>query len=203
MIKVTAAAAALVCLAQAVPAMAASISYEETSSGTQSFGATTVYSSLPVTDTFSRTFGPSTGFLSGDGAGSTFYDDYVFTVQSATADAITVTLNSGATFDIKSLQERIYSADGNPTLPVLGTPAGMSTAWSAPTGGGSLSSQLPTTMLNPGTYVLEVRGNVDGTAGGSYAGVINLQPVPLPAALPLMLSGLGLLGGLTRKSARG
>ena len=47
-------------------------------------------------------------------------------------------------------------------------------------------------MLASGTYVLEVRGDVTGTGGGSYAGLIDLQPVPLPAALPLILSGLGL-----------
>jgi PEP-CTERM motif len=56
-----------------------------------------------------------------------------------------------------------------------------------------------TTVLNPttlaaGTYVLEIRGDVTGSSGGTYSGELNLNPVPLPAALPLLLSGLGLLG---------
>jgi len=44
--------------------------------------------------------------------------------------------------------------------------------------------------LNSGTYVLQVRGNVLGSMGGGYSGSINLAPVALPAALPLLLSGL-------------
>ncbi len=66
-----------------------------------------------------------------------------------------------------------------------------------------MQTVLSPTTLSAGTYVLEVRGNVTGTAGGGYSGVIDLQPVPVPAALPLMLSGLGLLGGLLRKRAAG
>jgi hypothetical protein len=60
------------------------------------------------------------------------------------------------------------------------------------------------TVLNPttlaaGTYVLEIRGDVTGSDGGTYSGSLNLNPVPLPAALPLLLSGFGLLGGTLRK----
>ena len=54
------------------------------------------------------------------------------------------------------------------------------------------------TMLNAGSYVLEVRGNVTGSAGGSYSGSLNLVPTPVPAALPLLLSGLGIFGGAVR-----
>jgi hypothetical protein len=60
------------------------------------------------------------------------------------------------------------------------------------------------TTLAAWTYVLEVRGNVTGTSGGSYSGTLNVAPVPLPAALPLLFSGLGLLGGgLARRRASG
>jgi hypothetical protein len=94
---------------------------------------------------------------------------------------------------------RLYSTTGN-TLPVLGnSPAGLEANWSNPISTDGSQSNLATTMLTAGTYVLEVRGDVTGQAGGSYAGLIDLQPVPLPAALPLLLSGLGLLGGLARQ----
>jgi hypothetical protein len=52
--------------------------------------------------------------------------------------------------------------------------------------------------LTAGTYDLQVRGTTD-TLGGSFSGVLNTAPVPLPAALPLLLSGFGLLGGMLRR----
>jgi hypothetical protein len=58
---------------------------------------------------------------------------------------------------------------------------------------------LQPTTLAAGTYVLEVRGSLlagDGVPGssGSYSGVLNLTPVPLPAGLPLLLSGVSMFG---------
>jgi hypothetical protein len=49
--------------------------------------------------------------------------------------------------------------------------------------------------------VLEVRGDVTGTSGGSYAGTLNLQPVPLPAAAWLLISGFAGLVPLVRRRA--
>jgi hypothetical protein len=50
------------------------------------------------------------------------------------------------------------------------------------------------TVLAAGTYVLEARGDVTGSAGGAYAGVLQLSPVPLLGAAWLLLSGIvGLL----------
>jgi hypothetical protein len=63
--------------------------------------------------------------------------------------------------------------------------------------------EIMNTTLSSGSYYLEVRGNVDGTSGGSYSGTLNIAPVPLPAALPLLLSGFGLLGGLVRRRREG
>ena len=48
--------------------------------------------------------------------------------------------------------------------------------------------------LSAGNYVLEVRGDVVGTAGGSYAGVLNISPIPEPGEWVLMLIGLGMIG---------
>jgi hypothetical protein len=188
------------CLAVTENATAATLSYEETVSGITGSGAVTDYSQLPVSDFFGNTLGKASGTLGAPAdPGFTFYDDYVFTVSSSTVDAASFLLNEGSTFAISDLQMRLYSTTGN-TLPVLGdSPAGLQAGWSNPISADGTTSNLATTMLTAGTYVLEVRGDVTGQSGGSYAGLIDLQPVPLPAALPLLLSGLGLLGGLARK----
>ena len=70
-------------------------------------------------------------------------------------------------------------------------------------------------FLNAGTYVLEVRGLVSGTLGGSYSGALTLvansvlppppTPVPLPATgfgAMMMVSGLMAWARRLRPSAR-
>jgi hypothetical protein len=180
-------------LIQTPAAKAATLSYEETASGITGNGTGTDYSQLPVSDGFINTFNSAATATLGAPAdpGFSFYDDYVFTVANSTVDVGSFLLNESTTFDINDLQMRLYSVIGNGTLPVLGdSPAGLVAGWS--------SNDINAT-LSAGSYVLEVRGDVVGSAGGSYGGLIDLQPVPLPAALPLLLSGLGLLGGFARK----
>ncbi len=133
-----------------------------------------------------------------------FYDDFEFTVASATIDAVSSTINLKQLLEVDNLQMRVYTAAGNSPPVVTGPVSGLQAGWSTPvnftagTESGEISA-LSDVMLGAGTYVLEVRGDVVGTSGGSYSGNLNLSPVPLPAALPLLLSGLGLLGGLVRK----
>lgn len=184
-------------------------------------GATTNYNSLPVTDFYGNSFTCSACgskvLVSDAGKSFNFYDDYVFSVANSTLDSVSSTINLGKFFEINNLQMRLYGdpnvGTSGPTvsLPVLGnSPPGLKSGnpanggWSNPINyqlGGSAQqiSVLDDIMLGQGTYVLEVRGDVVGTAGGNYAGFLNLSPVPIPAALPLMLSGLGLLGGVVRK----
>jgi hypothetical protein len=198
------AAAVGLCLAHAGSTSAATLSYEETAAGVTGRGIGTDYSHLPVTDIYANLFGPLTTDLAA-APGFNFYDDFNFTVANSTIDAVTATIDLGKLFSIKNLEVRLYNATGNPATPVIGAPAGLlGGGWSPGVDFtvGGLSGTfdvLPMTMLTGGSYVLQVRGEVAGTAGGSYAGTLNLSPVPLPAALPLMLSGLGLLGGMVRK----
>jgi hypothetical protein len=186
-------------------AAAAVLSYEQTAGGRSGGGQATSYLSLPTSDTYARTFNSPTGQIGSTGFG--FYDDFIFSIARASADAITSTIDFANVLGINNLQTRLYNFNGNPDLPVLGAPAGGAIdAWSstlnlAP-GTNETINVLPMTMLSAGTYVLEVRGNVTGGAGGSYSGNLNLVPTPLPAALPLLLSGIGLLGGAVRRRSR-
>lgn len=192
------------CLIHAGNASAAmSLSYEATASGVTGNGAGTAFTTLPASDGYTNTFGPATGSVPGS-PGFTFGDYYVFTVANATVDSLTSEINLG-NLSITDLQERVYSIPANATQPVVtGTAAGFQTDWTSPldlTEGpesGMYTVMNPTTLA-AGTYVLEIRGDVAGSGGGTYSGELNLQPVPLPAALPLLLSGLGLLGGFARK----
>ena len=173
-------------------------------------GQGTAYTTLPATDTFGNSFGcqacSSSVLVTGGSPSNTynFYDDFEFTVASATIDAVSSTINLKQLLEVDNLQMRVYTAAGNSPPVVTGPVSGLQAGWSTPvnftagTESGEISA-LSDVMLGAGTYILEVRGDVVGTSGGSYSGNLNLAPVPLPAALPLLLSGLGLLGGLVRK----
>jgi hypothetical protein len=144
---------------------------------------------------------PTTPIPGSPSPGFGFYDDYVFTISGATANSITSTIDLGL-LQVSDLQVRLYALVGN-SLPTLGVPAGMvysawSTAISGPGYAGTFAV-IPETVLGAGTYVLEVRGNVTGAAGGSYAGTLNLQPIPLPAAAWMLISGLGLVGAAVQR----
>lgn len=202
------AAAAGLCLTHAGNASATmSLSYEETASGITGNGAGTAFTTLPASDGYTNNFGPATGSVPGS-PGFTFGDYYVFTVAAATADSVTSEIDLGKTESITDLEERVYSIPTNAAQPVVtGTPTGFQTDWTSPmtfTAGpeSGMFTVMDPTMLAAGTYVLEIQGDVTGSSGGTYSGSLNLNPVPLPAALPLLFSGLGLLGGMLRKRRR-
>lgn len=138
--------------------------------------------------------------LNTSGAGSySFQDTYVLSVPVATAgDLLTATLNLGDIFNISNLQVRMYGFAAGTPLPgatVGAIPGGALTpiGWTGfATGQNSIT--LNFSAIPAGTYYLDIRGSVTGTAGGSYLAALNVAPVPLPAALPLLMSGLGLLG---------
>jgi hypothetical protein len=145
--------------------------------------------------------------LGTSGVGSySFQDTYVLTVPTVTSgDVLTATLNLGDIFNISNLQVRMYGFAAGTTLPgptVGSVPAGAlnTIAWTgfAP---GQNSVTLNFSAIPAGTYYLDIRGSVTGSAGGSYLAALNVQPVPLPAALPLLLSGLGLVGLRRRRTA--
>lgn len=132
----------------------------------------------------------------------TFMDSYRFTIDAAAeGSTLVASLGLGNTFDIDHLQLRLYrvpTATTSPTVP--GIPAGsvLLTAWQGPVGSATSITSL-FTAVQQGAYILDVAGIATGTLGGTYVGQLNLQPVPLPAAAWLLLSGFAVLGGFGRR----
>jgi hypothetical protein len=199
----------LLTLAGAHSAIASTValSYTTTSVGTTGTGADT---SLPVPGsyTYADTFGAGSGATPVSGTPYGFFDDFLFTITGANADAITSTINLDGTLAISGLQVGLFSYVAGQTLPVYGTtlPPGSVQVYGSSTpinSGGTTGTVnvIPQTLLPSGEYVLEVSGTATGSAGGSYSGVLDLAPVPLPAGLPLLLSGLCALGLWGRRRA--
>ena len=132
-----------------------------------------------------------------------FYDNYTFVIPSASVGAITATIDLGNFYGINNLQSSLYSGTIDP---VTGKPSGLLQAWSTPvpvsnSGGIFTFSTITPTSLAAGSYTLEIRGDVVGTYGGSYFGLLSVSPVPDAAEWLLLLTGIGLLGyvGARRK----
>jgi hypothetical protein len=146
---------------------------------------------------------PQTTTVGSTGYG--FFDDFVFTIGANQVDSITSTISLGSFVGISNMRVRLYKAPSGLASLTTGAPAAGSAidAWSSTVafpGGTSTVDVLPTTILTAGTYTLEVEGTVTGDpGGGNFTGSLNLTPVPLPAALPLLFSGLGGFGLFARR----
>lgn len=134
-----------------------------------------------------------------------FQDSYRFTIGSgASGDTMVASLGLGDTFDISNLQFRLYEVPTPTTAPVVpGLPPGSTLiqAWTGPSAG---SNQVQATFsdIQAGTYILDIAGIASGTDGGTYVGQLNVNPVPLPGSLALLLSGLIALAGVGRLRLR-
>jgi hypothetical protein len=177
-------------------AMASAIPLSDTtlSTGTTAFGTNSSLA-VPGSYTYGNTFAGGVGSSLVGATTSGFFDDYVFTISGAAANSVTSTINLGDTLAINGLQVALFDYTAGQSVPISG-PA-LVTGWSQAfdsNGVGTTISVISPTTLAPGSYALEVRGTVAGTAGGSYSGTLNLAPVPLPPGLPLFVTGLGALG---------
>jgi hypothetical protein len=186
-----------------------------TSNGTSPAVVNDLSSNMSSTYTFSRTIsnpnGSYAGFTINDaGQGSEnigFLDSYVFTVPTAISNAALISLNLGTTLGLDDLSMRIYdysSTDGY-LVNVAGPVASglLVDAWSqssnASSGNYIASTSIAPKGLAAGTYVLEVAGLETGGVSGTYQGSLNVEPVPLPATLPLLVGGLGILTSAIRR----
>ena len=187
---------------------ALSISYEQLGGANPrtGSGAVTDYNNLPAHDSLGVHVAASP-VISG-ASPYTFYDDFIISVPNNTLDALAASITLGDS-SISNLQVRLFSFSTNPTLPVIPGPPnqpfveGWSQAINFP--GGEIDQSVifptPPALVTQGKWVLEVRG-VAGSNGGDYTLGLNLNPVPLPAALPLLLTGLGLTGGVVARRRR-
>lgn len=159
---------------------------------------------------FTNTFGAANGaFAAGtlQGVPYNFVDSYVIDVPASQAGAYIFSLNLTAQLGVQNLTARLYDYSAgtvqNLTIggvgPVNGVVAG---PWSAAVNGVVSSTQLLSTDISRGEYVLQIVGLEVGTQSGMYNGSLAVAPVPLPAALPLLLSGLGGLGLWGRRRRR-
>jgi hypothetical protein len=128
-----------------------------------------------------------------------FVDTYVVDVPNSLASAYVFSLNLTQQLGIQNLTARLYaySANGVQNLTIGGTGAvanGMASPWSADVNGVIASTQLFSSNISSGEYVLQIAGLEVGTQSGMYNGSLGITPVPLPAALPLLVSALGGLG---------
>jgi hypothetical protein len=138
-----------------------------------------------------------------------FQDNILFDTNGAAVQAQVIADLSS----VSNLQVRIIALD----IPNTSTPFDVTSAANATAllGGNSvvtiqngwttlnyvpLNLDYSATMLNTvnaGDYILQIRG--EAGAGSSYSGSVNFTPVPLPAALPLLLSGLAGLAAAARR----
>jgi hypothetical protein len=195
-------------LPASLPASAMTLSYSTVWDGSSNLtgGPGTITTSFnPIHDGFSHTFAAPTPCCVVNGSYATgygFLDDYVFDVPAGTVTASISSLDLSASV-IQNLQARLYSIDAGGTMntvPTIGNPNG--TVLRAIMQGAEEGSGLMIygSALAPGRYSLQISGNVMGRSGGSYSGSIGFSaaPTPLPGALPLLLSGAGLLMVLRR-----
>jgi len=149
---------------------------------------------LPTSIAYSNTFASAS-------SGSTFFDDFIFTIPGGSANSITSTINLDSIFGLTNLRARLYTGSTHQTGAVA---AGTLLENWGTTVNYSPTVSATTVVLNPlsltaGTYTLQIKGTVAGLAGGSYSGVLNIAPVPEPETNAMLLAGLGLMGLMVRR----
>ena len=133
--------------------------------------------------------------------GTSFWDSFFFTVPESTATSVTTTINLSNLFALNNVSARLYTGGVHDTsLVVPGTIVeAFATTTNIAPGVDVSTVALNANMLSAGTYTLQIRGNVTGSLGGAYTGLLNLAPpIPEPETYAMLLAGLGLVGGFAR-----
>lgn len=129
-----------------------------------------------------------------------FNDNYLFSIPAASTDSITSTISLGSIFGINSLQTSLYDGAGIVSGIPSGTLMATSNLLSFNGAGWTASSAIINPiMLTAGNYILRVSGNVSGTSGGSYTGILNIVAVPEASEWVMLLAGFGLIGFIANR----
>ncbi len=103
---------------------------------------------------------------------------------------------TGTNFDVTSATSTAAALVGGPTVTTV---IDSWTNFAPPGTGVDFTASLPTSV-NPGNYIIQIRG--EAAAGSTYSGTATFTPVPLPAAAWLLISGgLGVFGFARRRRA--
>lgn len=133
--------------------------------------------------------------------GNTFWDSYFFTVPESSATSVTTVININDFYALSNVSARIYQGGTHETaLVVPNTLAQASAITSNIAPGVDVSTiALNVASLSAGTYTLQIKGNITGSIGGGYSGVLQLAaPIPEPESYGMLLAGLGLITGISR-----
>jgi hypothetical protein len=160
---------------------------------------------------YGNSFASATGLTTFNGTGAyagvtyNLSDDYTFTITPAlTGTSITSTISIANLIGIDNLQARLYAGTSVGTANPPGGSIVESWGTSFNAGGATITNVVlaPINLPGVGVYTLNLRGTVL-SGGGSYAGVLNLAPVPeIPTWLAL-LSGLFMVGFVLRRRGEG
>ena len=176
------------------------LNYETTSAGTTTYSNVANAAQVPGTYNYGHSVAHVDGNVTGTAFG--FYDDYIFTIGAGQVDSITSTIDLAGLLGITNMQVRLFNVADASAPGTTGVPPSLVQSWSnaisCGTGCTGTVDVITPHTLTAGTYDLQVRGTTD-SLGGSFSGVLNTAPVPLPAAFGLLLSGMTMFGSIIRR----
>ena len=136
----------------------------------------------------SLTLGSDTAGFFGDAFeagnnGNTFADRFTFTVGDTplNVDGIVASISRSAVTGLDITAFSLYGAADAILISGSALSSGAIDAW-----------QMSGDLLDAGNYYLQVEGTVLSDGAAAYGGAILLTPVPEPATLGMLASGLGL-----------
>jgi len=151
-----------------------------------------------IADSFTALSAPSNPLLPYN-----FTDAYTFTVTNTiTTGGFVATINLGSLDNISNLQAAVFAGTplggaGSFLYNTGSTGASAGLAWTG--GSGSYISLDSTGTLAAGEYTLEIRGDVTGSQGGNYVGILNISAVPEASTFALTMAALGAAGLVARR----
>lgn len=130
-------------------------------------------------------------FTSGN-ASNTFADQYTFsTVGLNFVDTLVGSIAHSSLVGLAITAYDLYDSGGNLVAAGVMQSTGTVDLWTIATGG-----------IPAGSYYVQVSGSIVSNTAASYAGNLNVLPVPEPQSWAMLLAGLGIAGVAARRAKR-